>query len=183
MTARTIPETIGNSGGGIDQLTVAVTVDGHYSNVEGDERGEYIPLTEDELSELEGIVKGAVGFDPARNDVINVVNLQFHANEFPPASFETPMVEWLPGLVGKIAVIAILVFLFLLFRKQVGQLFTQNSGFSPFRAGAVVRSGAGSGAMVPPMSNEASLEERTRDISSNDPEQVAKLVQTWMADD
>ncbi len=176
-------ETIGNSGGGIDHLTVAVTVDGHYAEGEGGQRGEYIPLTEDELNELEGIVKGAVGFDETRNDVINIVNLQFHSGDYPATSFETPLVEWLPGLVGKLAVMAILVFLFLLFRKHVGQLFTQSNGFSPFRAGPVVRGGAGSGAMVPPMSNEASLEERTRDISGNDPEQVAKLVQTWMAED
>ncbi|MBU8922777.1 MAG: flagellar M-ring protein FliF [Bacteroidales bacterium] len=179
---RTI-ETIVEGGGGIKQLTIAASLDGHYETAEDGTR-QYKPLTGQELTELEGIIKNAVGFDPGRNDVINVVNFQFQSLDLLDTSLDTPIMEWLPGIIGKVVTIAILVLLFLLFRKHVGSMFAGGGGFRAFSPANVLRgSGGASGANIAPLSNELSLEERTREISRNDPDQVAKLVQTWMAED
>ncbi len=178
-------ETIVGGSGGIKQLTIAVTVDGHYETGEDGNR-QYSPLSAAELSELEAIVKSAVGFDPKRNDVIKIVNLQFPSMGVEDITFRTPVMDWLPGVIGKVITMAILVMMFLFFRKHLGQMFSEGTGFSVFRTPAVMRAGGKGMSAAPgtlaPITAEESLEERTREISSNDPEQVAKLVQTWMAE-
>ncbi len=170
-------ETIYGGGGGINSISVAVFVDGHYSG-EGQADGGYTPLTQEELTEIEGIVKNAVGFDPSRNDLIKVVNLQFYSGVAGGIVTKNPVMDWLPGILSKVATVAVLVFLFLLFKKNFGRMFAAGRGF-PRYAGPKVSGGG----VVPDMQAfEPSLEDRTREVSMKEPEQVVKLVKTWMAE-
>lgn len=66
--------------GEVQKLSIAVLVDGRYTeteNEEGEITREYQPRTQAELDQIETLVKSAVGFDDSRGDEIEVVNLQF----------------------------------------------------------------------------------------------------------
>lgn len=73
-----------NEGGAIERMSVAVLVDGVYeANADGQDV--YRPRTEEELERIETLVRSAVGFDAARGDILEVVNMQFAQIEEPPA--------------------------------------------------------------------------------------------------
>ncbi|WP_049792552.1 flagellar basal-body MS-ring/collar protein FliF [Polymorphum gilvum] len=62
--------------GRIKRLSVAVLVDGVYSPNESGEV-QYAPRTQEVLDRIAVLVRSAVGFDAARGDVVEVVNLRF----------------------------------------------------------------------------------------------------------
>lgn len=62
--------------GVIKRLSVAVIVDGNYQRKD-DGTKEYIPRTEKEMELLTTLVRSAVGFDAARGDTVEVINLPF----------------------------------------------------------------------------------------------------------
>ncbi|MDP1898690.1 MAG: flagellar basal-body MS-ring/collar protein FliF [Sulfurimicrobium sp.] len=62
--------------GGIKRLSVAVVV-----NHRKDAKGANKPLTQAELSQIENLVKEAMGFSPTRGDTLNVVNAAFTESE------------------------------------------------------------------------------------------------------
>jgi len=63
----------------VRRLSVAVLVDGTYLT---DAAGKmtYQPRSEQELGQLEDLVRSAIGFDTERGDDIKVINMQFVAN-------------------------------------------------------------------------------------------------------
>jgi flagellar M-ring protein FliF len=73
--------------GVIKRLSVAVLVDGTYQG-EGDQRA-YQPRPPEELEQLATLARSAVGYDEARGDVVEVVNLRFA----PAGIFELPIEE------------------------------------------------------------------------------------------
>lgn len=62
--------------GEVNRLSVAVLVDGRYTTNEEGERV-YEPRSEEELEQINSLVRSAVGFDDERGDLIEVVNMQF----------------------------------------------------------------------------------------------------------
>lgn len=67
----------------INRLSVAVLVDGAYELDENDDRA-YRPRTEEEMQMISSLVKGAVGFDANRGDIVEVINMRFADTELPP---------------------------------------------------------------------------------------------------
>jgi flagellar M-ring protein FliF len=57
--------------GAVKKLSVAVVIDGT------DKDGKYVARTSREMSQIEGLVKSAIGFDAARGDQVQVVNMPF----------------------------------------------------------------------------------------------------------
>lgn len=79
--SRTV-ESIVSESGDVQKLSVAVLVDGHYetpATADGEEEAErvYTPRTQEELDQIERLVKSAIGFDETRGDTIEVANMQF----------------------------------------------------------------------------------------------------------
>ncbi len=77
---RTI-EHITNSVGNIQRLSVAVIVDGSIimtPDANGVDQEEYRPRTADEMAMFTAVVQNAVGFDPLRNDQLEIRNIQFY---------------------------------------------------------------------------------------------------------
>ena len=62
--------------GGISRLSVAVVVDGVYTD-DGAGNSVYQPRSEDELAQISALVRSAIGFDEARGDQVEVANLPF----------------------------------------------------------------------------------------------------------
>lgn len=128
-------------GGRVRRLSVAVLVDGRMAR---DPMGELVwrQLEADELAQIETLVRSAVGFDAARGDVVQIINMPFA---------ETPLPEvqepWLDlGLtkhdlmqLAELAVLALVALLLItmVLRPAVRQLLTPPE---PALAGA----GAGS---------------------------------------
>ncbi len=79
--------------GRIKRLTVSALVNGKpqiRTTPDGEQITEYVPRSEEELHQLEQIIRNAVGFDPNRNDRISVISVEFETMKEPPA-VEAPM--------------------------------------------------------------------------------------------
>ena len=63
-------------GGRIKRLSVAVVVDGVYATAP-DGKPTYQPRPQAEIERIAALVRSAVGFDKARGDQVEVVNLRF----------------------------------------------------------------------------------------------------------
>ena len=66
--------------GQVRRLSVAVLVDGNYAPGENGTQV-YTPRSEQELQQLEALVRSAIGFDGARGDTVEVVNMRFATAE------------------------------------------------------------------------------------------------------
>ena len=67
----------------VNRLSVAVLVDGAYELDENDDRA-YRARTPEEMQMIASLVKGAIGFDANRGDVVEVVNMRFTDVQLPP---------------------------------------------------------------------------------------------------
>jgi flagellar M-ring protein FliF len=81
-------------GGRLNRVSVAVLVDGTYAR---DDKGDisYQPRSKDELDQIAGLVRSAIGFDQKRGDQVDVVNLRFAET---PASTIVEPTGWLSSL-------------------------------------------------------------------------------------
>ncbi len=64
----------------IKRISAAVVVDGNYElqkDANGDENLKYVPLTKEQLAQIEQIVKQTVGYDKKRGDEVTVSNFEF----------------------------------------------------------------------------------------------------------
>lgn len=74
--------------GSIKRISVAVVVDGLYA--EGANGRTYQPRSAEDLAQLTKLVQSAVGFDEARGDRVELVNLPFAHNAEPEAAARPP---------------------------------------------------------------------------------------------
>ncbi|MEO5338359.1 MAG: flagellar M-ring protein FliF [Magnetospirillum sp. WYHS-4] len=74
-------------GGIVKRLSVAVLVDGHYAK-DKDGKTTYADRSEKEMERLAMLVKGAIGFDAKRNDIVEVINMRFAE---PPTPTDEPL--------------------------------------------------------------------------------------------
>jgi len=137
-------------GGRIKRLSVAVVVDGVYTTGP-DGKPIYAPRQPAELERITALVRSAVGFDKARGDQIEVVNLRFAEGPNAPPQFEeqglvqsilSPSKEDVMRF-GELAVLGILTLIVLM--TVVRPLVKQVLAPLPEAAAA----GAGAGDMLP----------------------------------
>jgi flagellar M-ring protein FliF len=67
----------------INRLSVAVLIDGAYDLDENDDRV-YRARTQEEIAMITSLVQGAIGYNQARGDVIEVINMRFAEANLPP---------------------------------------------------------------------------------------------------
>jgi flagellar M-ring protein FliF len=104
-------------GGVVKRISVAVVVDGTYTDA-GNGQRTYQPRSAEEIAQLTKLVKSAVGYDEARGDKVELVNLRFVQGA---AAFDEEAARPLFGLekndyiriaeLATIAIVAILVIL------------------------------------------------------------------------
>lgn len=68
--SKTVKESVVDQGT-LKKVSVAVVIDGE------DKLGKYVPRTAEEMKKIESLVKSAIGFDEARGDIVQVVNMPF----------------------------------------------------------------------------------------------------------
>lgn len=102
--------------GTVKRLSIAVLVDGAYTAANGKDAPQYAPRSEEELANLERLVKSTIGYNEARGDEVSVVNMQFAANE--TDLFEEGKLDWIKNdlngiiqtlVLGGVAILAILL--------------------------------------------------------------------------
>ncbi len=122
--------------GRVKRLSIAVLVDGTYAKG-ADGQTIYTPRSDKEISQIEALVKSAIGFDNARGDQIQVVNLQFAA----PTPIEEIAPEVAPFLnltkadymrISEFGVLSILalIAMFFVFRPVLTRLASVGGGAS-----------------------------------------------------
>lgn len=68
--------------GAIERLSVAVLVNGNFTT-QTDGARSYAPRSEEELKQIEDLVRTAIGFDEKRGDQVRIANLRFSETEIP----------------------------------------------------------------------------------------------------
>ena len=113
--------------GRIKRLSVAVLVDGIYEE-QADGTQSYVGRSDEEISQISALVKSAIGYDEARGDQLEVINLRFAPIEVPEA---IEAAEPLLGLyksdymrIAEMAILGILgiLFILLVFRPLINGL-------------------------------------------------------------
>lgn len=178
QTARII-EPVGN----LSKISVAVMVDGKYDGTGAGKK--YVPRSQEEIQQLESLVKGAVGFNPQRGDQVTVINIPFEgAEEVPveqPAWWESPyffslLKNVLIGL-GFLALIFLVIRPLLKLMKQSGQIdyqaFALNEGAGGERQLAANPQRV---QLEGKMASQMELVDKVR----NDPYQAAQIIQNWL---
>lgn len=127
--------------GSIKRLTVAVVVDGNYSQAPGGNGEVFSPRNEDELNRIQELVANAVGFDAQRRDSINVSSMPFKSTDI-EIEKEEPLPMWSlrnlqsPLVKNGLIALVLLSFVFLVMRPftkwLVGKEKTQETDNIPF---------------------------------------------------
>ncbi len=176
---RTVEHIVGQTGG-VKRLSVAVFVDGHYEAAQDGAAPLYLPLTEEEVTQLQRIVQTAVGLDTARGDQIEIVNMQFPRPETSePVLFAPNWMRLVTQYGGK-------AFLFLMFgivllglRKGLTGLLDMDIPQTRSRIpSAVDRKDTEHFEGIPDMDDQVIND--IKDYASENPDRVADVVQSWI---
>lgn len=117
-------------GGDVKHLSVAVVVDGTLTPAASGE-AKYTPRSAKEMQQIESLVKSAIGFDKARGDQVEVVNMAFARMDTGPVAPEPrPLLGLDSGYWFKIIEAAILSLAALLIGLFVARPLIRNA-FSP----------------------------------------------------
>lgn len=104
--------------GKLKRVAVAVVVDGKYVSQKEGEEPRFVPLSQEELSRIEEMVKSAVGFDPQRGDQVTVQCLPFQLpkEEEEAAPVTVGFERFLPLLRYLVPLLVVLLVFFLVLR-------------------------------------------------------------------
>ncbi len=208
---RTISHTRHPSGR-LERLSVAVLVD-YRQSVDDKGNVQRVPLSQQELDKITGLVRNAVGFEEARGDSVTVLNLSFKEEALEPIP-EPPLWEqpWFWNLVKQgLAALAVLFLIFGVLRPMMRGLAhhgaaarggeggaeegreAQLEGPERTAAGRLAGpDGEGQAALPGAEGENPALEgpddyqrkvEAVTSFAAEDPVRVAKVVQGWMAND
>lgn len=178
--SKTVERVVGGVGT-IKRLSVAVMVNGTYRTTitpEGEEITEYIPRSEEEIQKIANIVQNAIGYDPGRNDQIEVSNLPFDLTEFQQEEKywqELQRKEMLQKLSFRVSMLAAAVILFFLIRGIFNYI-------KPEIPEPEIEEELTQDVFDIPDETKVKIQKRELlvDLAREKPDEVAKLVKTWM---
>ena len=182
-TLQTLVGEVGN----VRRLSVSVFVDGHHLQPGAGDATGYVPLTDDELRQLERVVQTALGVNPERGDRVEVVNMRFRGRGARPApASQRPGGAWLPAAarnVGNALLlatgVALLLVLFGAFQKPLGL----GAAGARRAAGRGDGTEAANGAAAAVAAAEADrMVDEVRDYAAGNPEAMAELVKAWLGE-
>ena len=156
-----------------------------------------VPLTEDEMARITTLVRDAVGYDLARGDSLNVVNVPFVERE--AITFEEPPFydqEWFWSLVRQgVAALVVLFLLMFILRPLISNLIAKpedeelteidgelglDDGLSDDK---VTLTGEAELQLPSPGTSYDNKLEYLRGIIADDPRRVAQVVKNWVAEE
>ncbi len=169
--------------GTLKKLSVAVLVDGTYKK-EG-KKEVYVPRTEEEMANLERIVKAAMGYNEDRGDDISVVNVPF-TDPTPKVSTMTKIAQIAPKLLRPLTNLVIgLLFILLVLRPLLKKYV-----FNTSSEGELVQEGLSGDTLeglegedakgLPVLEPLPNPKEELRELATDYPERAAALVKIWL---
>ena len=194
-------------GGRLKRLSVAVLVDGVYAAADG--KSTYQPRTPAELERITALVRSAIGFDKARGDQIEVVNLRFADVPSVPEFAETGLLQSLLTPTKEdvmhwieLAVLSLLTLIVLLVvvRPLVNRVLEAEEPAALVGAPQLAVAGAGASEIVPdmpPRENQtakflehakitgqiqAETVERVVDMVRASPSETVEVLRNWIHD-
>jgi flagellar M-ring protein FliF len=190
----------------LKRISVAVWVDGSWKKLydeegkpvitqEGGIEREYFPRTPEELRSYEEIVKGAIGYNPARKDTVVVQNIQFDRTE--EFALEDAYLKKRAQM--RRTLLSALIALFSIFivtlayraiarevarRKRIKE--EELARQQQLMREAALKSAEEEGAEVelaPEEKARLEMQENVMNLARDHPEEVAKLIRTWLAEE
>ncbi len=176
--------------GNIKRISVAVMVDGKYQTPAGagkNGKPEYVPLSDDELTNLRDIVKSAMGFSALRGDEIKMVNMPFDTTERDKITTELTNFEqklfWEKTVKKAIYLLLFLAVLFVLWRiyKSYKMVFMPipteqelalEGGNENYEEGLLLEK-----------NEQVRLQQKVASLSKKNPPDAAKLIKAWLTED
>ncbi|MDR1257034.1 MAG: flagellar M-ring protein FliF [Spirochaetaceae bacterium] len=190
----------------IDRVSVSVNIDGTWER-KRDEKGgiiflpdgrverEYKPLSAEELGKTQALIEGAIGFNAARGDVVQVQNIQidrsaqFAAEDAELVKRRQIQITIIAGLIG----LALLMIGFVLFqiirrareaarRRREEELARQHE---LMREEALLRAEGEGQQISMSLEDQARLElqEKAINLAKEHPADVAQLIRTWIMEE
>lgn len=181
------------AGGGLKRLSVAVVVN-HRKTTDKAGKVKMTPLTADEITKINNLVKEAMGFNQERGDTLNVVNSPFASVEQedipePPVWKQPDNIQLAKEGVKYLVMAVVLLLLYLRMLKPMLKKISQAIALpAPGRGGLANEPGQlqmnADGEMVAlpnhaPRSYQENLN-RAQKLASDDPRVVANVVKTWV---
>lgn len=169
--------------GGVKRLTAAVVV--NYRKItDKDGKVTAKPLTTQEMTQINNLVKEAMGFNPQRGDSINVMNASFSAAEEPAVPlWKDPEMIALGKELGRnlLIVLIVLLLFFKVFLPPLREIFSPPPPPPP-----EIAEGEEGGAL--PEELQARLVQNTyeenlrmaKELAKNEPRIVASVVKEWL---
>lgn len=180
-----------NAVGTIKRLSVAVLVDGTYSEVENEDgvlETIYEPRSPEELDRLEAIVKNAIGYDPERNDQVEMLNIAFDRKnlETDREALDSMYVrEFYLEIAKKVGYVLLIAFLLLYLKKKSKKLFGALATLMP--PPAPVRPKTATPEPVEeesieilPETRKPRLVDKMQETAKKEPEEIARVIKTMM---
>jgi len=156
--------------GAVKQLSVAVLIDGTYSEGEGGKRT-FSARPSEEMDRLRELVKSAVGFSESRGDKIEITSVPFQSEPLPVGEGALGSLgRWAPAIATRLlAVIFAAGMLLYVVRPVVLGL-----------AARVPAQAVGPGALVGMDAAVAQLTQENLALTQQHPERAAQLVREWL---
>ncbi len=190
----------------IGRLSVAVWVDGTWEKLYDENRNpqitdeggvlrRYIPRTSEEIKNYEEIVKGAIGYSTARRDTVIVKNIQFdRTDEFALEDAYLKKREQLRKTLLSALIALFAIFIITIAYRAISREVARKKRIKEeelARQQQLMREAALKSAEEEGVEMELSAEERARlemqenvmNIAREHPEEVAKLIRTWLAEE
>ncbi len=190
----------------IERLSVAVWVDGTWKKLydengkpiiteEGGIKREYISRTPEEMRSYEDIVKGAMGFNPSRKDTVVVKNIQFdRLKEFELEDAYIKRREQIRKTLLSALIALFAIFIITIAYRAISREVARRKRIKEeelARQQQLMREAALKTAEAEGVEVELSTEEKARlemqenvmNLAREHPEEVAKLIRTWLAEE
>jgi len=160
--------------GAVQQLSVAVLVDGTYSEENGQRT--FVPRPQEELDRLGELVKSAIGLDETRGDRISVSSAPFQveaSEEWSGGGITAGIGHWVPALLTRLLAVAVAVVVLLFVVK-------------PLLLALAVRRATGAAAALELGDLSGAVQALTQEnllLTQQNPERAAQLVREWLGEE
>lgn len=175
--------------GTVERLSVAVVI----NTLGTDKDGKPVPMSKEQLAQVESLVREAMGYSSSRGDTLNIVNTPF--NDVEPAGSELPFWQsqaFIDQLLNAGRYLLVLLVAWLLWRKLVRpQLQNRQMALAAAKESAVPPADANK-----PSHEELALRkksqqrvnaevqgQRIRELADKDPRVVALVIRQWMSNE
>lgn len=120
--SKTISEIKGEFGT-LKRLSAAVVIDGSYEliNEDGVEKMQYVPISADKMTQIDNLVRQAIGFSQIRGDEVSVSNFEFNATSgsFKPKTTLEKISSMLLPLIPLIKYVLVALIIFIFYKKII----------------------------------------------------------------